>query len=206
MRLHLVKSFCYGNPCVKKANKLSGLLMRNITHKSKDIILPLYKSLIRSVLEYGSPVWNPYLRKHVNLIEGVQRRITRCVIGTKGMTYEERLSFLKIPSLEFRRMRGCLIEVYKILHGLYDTNTTGSLFQLSQLTTRGHNFKLTKHVTNTRLFSNFFTNSTVNSWNNLTRDTVNAPSVNAFKSRLDRELKDYMSLTNLNLKIQNLGF
>ena len=97
---------------VKKANRLSGLLMRNITHKSKEIILPLYKSLIRSVLEYGSPVWSPKLRKHVNLIEGVQRRITRCIIGTKDMTYEERLTYLKIPSLEFRRIRGSLIEVF----------------------------------------------------------------------------------------------
>ena len=52
---------------VKKANRLSGMLMRNITYKHKDIILPLYKSLIRSVLEYGNPVWNPHLRKHINL-------------------------------------------------------------------------------------------------------------------------------------------
>ena len=182
---------------VKKANRLSGMLMRNITYKHKDIILPLYKSLIRSVLEYGNPVWNPHLRKHINLIEGVQRRITKCIIGTKNMSYEERLAFLKLPSLEFRRLRGCLIEVYKILHGFYDTKTTTNLFQLASSSTRGHNFKLTKHATNTNIFKNYFTNSMINTWNNLSKETVNAPSVNAFKNRIDRELRDYMSLTGL---------
>ena len=102
------------------------------------------------------------------------------------MTYEERLTYLKIPSLEFRRIRGSLIEVFKILHGFYDSKTTDSLFELSQLTTRGHGFKLKKHATNTSLFKNFFTNSTINLWNKLTRETVSAPSVNAFKNRLDR--------------------
>ena len=182
---------------VKKANRLAGLLMRNIAYKHKDIIIPLYKALIRSILEYGNPVWNPYLRKHVNLIEGVQRRITRCVIGTRGMTYEQRLEYLKIPSLEYRRIRGCLIEVYKILHNLYDPKTTSTLFQLSHGSTRGHDLKLTKHATKTNMFKYFFTNRMINTWNNLTRETVNAPSVNAFKNRLDRELVDYMSSVDL---------
>ena len=31
---------------IKKTNRLSGMLMMNITYKHKDIILPLYKSLL----------------------------------------------------------------------------------------------------------------------------------------------------------------
>ena len=183
---------------VKKANKLVGMLMRSICHKSKDIIIPLYKALIRSILEYGSAVWNPRLRKHINLIEGVQRRVTRCIIGTKGMTYQQRLDFLKLPSLEFRRFRGCLIEVYKIVHNFYDPKTTSTLFQRCTTNrTRGHEHKLLKHATNTSLFRSFFTNSIVNIWNNLAGETVDAPSVNAFKNRIDKELREYMSCTDL---------
>ena len=37
----------------------------------------------------------------INLIESVQRKFTKCIIGVKNMTYEERLKFLNIPSLEF---------------------------------------------------------------------------------------------------------
>ena len=63
-------------------------------------------------------------------IEGVLRRFTKKIAGTKNMTYEERLKWLKFPSLEYRRVRGDLIEVYKMVHGFYDSNTTATLFNL----------------------------------------------------------------------------
>ena len=62
--------------------------------------------------------WSPYLRKDVLAIEGAQRRFTRLIPGMAGLSYEERLSGLGLYSLEFRRVRGDLIETYKILTGL----------------------------------------------------------------------------------------
>ena len=62
---------------VKKANSISCMIYRGIIHKDKVIMIPLYKSLIRSILEYANPVWCPYLRKHIDYIEGVQRRFTK---------------------------------------------------------------------------------------------------------------------------------
>merc|ERR1711923_376589 len=56
---------------VKKARQISGLITRTITFKSKDIMVPLYTSLVRPILEYGNAVWSPYFRKHINLIESV---------------------------------------------------------------------------------------------------------------------------------------
>ena len=56
------------NLTVKKARKISGLIIRTITFKSKDIMVPLFKSLIRPILEYGNAVWSPYLRKHIDHI------------------------------------------------------------------------------------------------------------------------------------------
>ena len=101
-------------------------------------------------------------------------------------------------SLDFRRARGDLIEVYKIMHGLYDSNTTSSLFQPSVSgITRGHNLKICKKRTN--LYNHYFTNRIVNAWNNLSLETVNAPSVNAFKKRVDSELKRFMFEININL-------
>ena len=109
------------NNIVKKANSVSCMIIRGITHKIKDILIPLYKSLVRSILEYANPVWCPYLRKHIDLIEGVQRRFTKHIIGCSGLSYIDRLKVLGLPSLEFRRTRGDLIKVYKIMHGLYDS-------------------------------------------------------------------------------------
>jgi ribonuclease P/MRP protein subunit RPP40 len=58
--------------------------------------------------------------KDIDLIEGVQRRATKLVVGMKGMSYEERLKFLDMTTLETRRVRGYLIEVFKILKGMED--------------------------------------------------------------------------------------
>ena len=112
------------NECVKKANKIVGMISRYIDFKDKSVMVPLFKSLVRPILEYGNTVWSPSLKKHISLIEDVQRKFTRRINGMSGLEYENRLRILKLPSLEFRRKRGDMIETYKILHGCYDTVTT----------------------------------------------------------------------------------
>jgi len=62
--------------------------------------------------------WCPYPRKDVLAIERVQQRFTKLIPGMAGLSYEERLSQLELYSLEFRRVRGDLIETLKILTGL----------------------------------------------------------------------------------------
>ena len=77
----------------------------------------------------AAAVWSPRYISDVNIIEGVQRRATRQLPEMKSLSYEERLKKLQIPTLRFRRLRGDVIEVYKMLSGigLYDpsliTNT-----------------------------------------------------------------------------------
>ena len=55
---------------------------------------------------------------HIKLIEGVQRRFARMIRELKSLTYEARLKRLNLTTLEIRRIRGDLIEVYRILNGL----------------------------------------------------------------------------------------
>ena len=119
------------NITVKRARQLSGLIVKSITFKSKDIMIPLFKSLVRQPMEHAHAVWNPYKKKHIKLLESIQRHYTRYIIGTDNLSYEERMKFLNLPSLEYRRLRGDLIEVYKICHNLYDPLTTKSLLTLN---------------------------------------------------------------------------
>ena len=104
---------------------------------------------------------------------------------------------MKLPSLEYRRLRGDLIEVFKILKGYYDPVTTCSLFTLSKSDTRGHHLKLTKLRTNFAQFQNFFTNRVVTNWNNLPEEAVRADSINTFKNKIDIVYKDIMFSTGL---------
>ena len=185
---------------VKKGNRMSGMLMGNINYKCKEIMVPLFKTLVRPVLEYGNPVWNTCLRKHIDTIESVQRRYTKRIFGYQEMDYEERLRSLQLPSLEYRRHRGDLIEMFKITHGMYDPVTTRSLFSLNLMeNTRGHEFKLTKQNVCSKKFANFYTNRIVNAWNSLPNDIVTAGTVNAFKNNLDKFYKEHLYKTHLEL-------
>ena len=69
-------------------------------------------------LEYCTAAWSPHYCKDKELIERVQRRFTRMIAGLKDLSYEQRLAKTKLWSLEDRRTRADLIEVYKIIHGL----------------------------------------------------------------------------------------
>ena len=48
----------------------------------------------------------------------MQQRFTRLIPGMAGLSYEERLNWLGLYSLAFKRVRGDLIETYEILTGL----------------------------------------------------------------------------------------
>ena len=80
------------NVTVNKANKLLGLVHRTVGSSNSGAFSTLYKSLVRPVLEYAAPVWNPYLVKDVLALERVQRRASWLALGQKRgeMDYEDR--------------------------------------------------------------------------------------------------------------------
>ena len=89
-----------------------GIIKRNFSFINRDIFIKLYRSLVRPHLEYGQCIWSPYLIHCKKEIEKVQRRATKIVPGMNNLSYEERLIKLKLSSLNYRRMRGDLIQKY----------------------------------------------------------------------------------------------
>jgi len=107
--------------CVKAystANRILGDINRSIVYKSRNILLNLYKLLVRPHLEYCTVAWSPHYVKDKEQLERVQRRFTRMIPELKQLAYADRLGSLKLWTLEERRVRADLIEVYKIVHGL----------------------------------------------------------------------------------------
>ena len=75
------------------------------------------------------------------MIEGVQRRATELISDLKDKSYENRLRILNLTTLETRRLRGDLIEVFKIFKGFDNLDPT-MFFELNTAPTRGHSFKI----------------------------------------------------------------
>ena len=116
------------------------------------------------------------------------------------LPYEERLRSLNLPSLAYRRIRGDLIETYKIVHEIYDPLTTKSLFQIDTTNKlRSHSYKLTKARFQTTMFQNFFTNRVITTWNSLPEDVVTASSLNMFKNKLDQCLQQYIFCNDIEI-------
>ena len=105
----------------------------------------LFQALVRPHLEYAEAVWSPFAKKDIDTIEMVQKRATKLIPSLKNMDYPNRLKKLKMPTLKYRRLRGDMIDVYKIINGIYDYKVVTGFFELSDVEqTRGHNKKLRK--------------------------------------------------------------
>ena len=133
-------------------------------------------------------VWRPHYRKDIELLEGVQRRALKLIDGFKDLSYEERLRAVHLTSLETRRMRGDLIEVYKIMHGLTNLSPE-DFFSFSTSGLRGHGYKLFKPRVRTDIGKFSFSCRVVDLWNALPDEVVDAVSINSFKNQIDYLIK-----------------
>ena len=169
----------------KKANQMLGIIKKAYTSREASIICLLYKAMVRPHLEYGNAIWGPFYQEDIKIIEAVQRRATKLILGMKENAYEERLKILKLPSLVYRRKRGDMIWMYKIINGLVRVDAA-KLFTPAKLThIRGHSQRVFKRHAVKITRSNSFSQRIVNDWNNLSNFVVEAPTLNTFKNRLD---------------------
>ena len=108
------------------------------------------------------------------------------VTSCKGMNYNQRLKFLDLPTLRYRRVRGDMIQVYKILHGIYEEATAPFLLKSNESRSRGNSLKL-QHVYHKYDVAKYsFASRVVKIWNSLPDRVILATSVNSFKSNLDK--------------------
>ena len=174
---------------IGKAYQMLGIINRCFQNIDTETFIMLYVSLVRSNLEYANSVWNPYKQSLVESLEKVQKRATRMVKSCSGMPYKERLIFLKLPTLRFRRLRGDMIEVFKILSGIYDGNVVPKLNRTLNSRTRGNLFKLAHEYTKHDIRKYSFCIRVVNTWNSLPDSVVSSMSVNSFKNSIDKHWK-----------------
>ena len=184
------------NQCIKaaaSANRTLGMIKRTFTSRSRNIIVPLYKSLIRPHLEFCIQAWRPHLKKDIDILEKIQKRATKCIKGMQCLSYEERLKALQLPSLEYRRVRGDLIEMYKMYKG-WSGLKFSDYFETRTNNLRGHTAKIYKQRFNTNIGKYSFSNRTIDTWNQLPNSTMVCNNINTFKGKIDKFLQDRMGL------------
>ena len=86
---------------------------------------------------------------------------------------------------EVKRTGRDIIEMWKILHNMEDVDGT-KYFVRDTSSRRGHSYKLFKRWFNKDVWKYSFTNRQVDLWNSLPADTVEAPTMDILKARLDR--------------------
>ena len=94
-----------------RCSRLAGWILRTFASRDKITMLTLFKSLVLSRLDYGSQLWSPYKAKDISLLESVQRAFTKHIHGMHTYSYADKLSMLKLYSLQRRRYRYTIIYV-----------------------------------------------------------------------------------------------
>ena len=111
-----LKPFNQCAKAAKKANSVLGQMSRSFLYRDKDVWVRLYMTYVRPHLEFSVQSWSPWYEKDIALLEQMQRRAINMVTGLSSRTYEGKLNELGLTSLEERRKRGDLIQMWKYVH------------------------------------------------------------------------------------------
>jgi hypothetical protein len=190
---------------INKAYSILGIIKRNFKHMDCYTFVKLYKTMIRGHLEYAVSVWAPYRKGLIDNLERVQRRATKMVKHCHKMSYSERLKYLKLPTLAYRRIRGDMVEVYKILTNKYDSNVILDLNLSEYTATRGNTLKLATVRPHLDIRKYFFSVRIVSVWNSLPDSVITSTSIDSFKNALDKYWKNEEILFNYRANLSGIG-
>ena len=132
-------------------------------------------------------------------------RATKLVITITNLTYKDRLKRLKLPTLKYRRIRGDMFEVYKILTNKYDSRVNLYLEKQQDSITRGHSLKLAHNRYHYDLRKFSFAPRIVNVWNSLPVIVISADTTDTFKRRLDKFWQHQDILYDYKVELTGVG-
>ena len=160
------------------ANRILGLIGLNFRYKTKELILQLYKSLLRPHLKHEVQFWSPHLRRDIDKMEKIQRRGTKMTHEIRNHSNLQWIQNLDLINLAQRRLRRQLTEVFKYLNE-FTTASARGLFECDlNDRTRNNGAKLiVKHFT-TSVAQHLHPIKITSTWNALHSVVVSSRTVN----------------------------
>ena len=156
------------NYIIGKAYARVGVIFKGFASRHLHLLRQAFITYVRPVLGYASSVWAPYLLKHINAIEKVQKRFTKHIYFLSHLSFRERLAAINLEPLELRRLKHDLVMYYKCLHNLVALPPDKYFCQNPKVSqTRSGGNKLIPPLCLTNHFINDFFNRCINCYNNL---------------------------------------
>ena len=170
----------------RKADNTRAFLQRNFRSCPRQIRAQCYSTLVRPILEYSSPVWDPHLQKDIDTLEKVQRRSARFVYQdfSRESSVTKMLNQLNWDSLAERRAKAKVTMIYRGMNQLVEI-PMDHLRPATVTSTRGNEQKFFIQYCRTTTMRHSFYPDAARLWNALPTSSTAAPSLAAFKGSLE---------------------
>ena len=168
------------------ANKMSSWILSVFSTRDEETMSTLYKTLVRSRLEFSCPLWTPSKMEDIIKLEQVQRNFTSKIASYRHLHYWDRLSRLKLMSLQRRRERYSLLHLHKILHNTVssDLNITTNYSERRGLCVNVPPILRCTKAKYQTLYDSSFTVLTPRLWNSLPKSIRGEVKFEPFKAKL----------------------
>jgi hypothetical protein len=155
-------------------------------------LIKAFKAFVRPVLEYGSPIFSPFLKRDIQCVERVQKFFTRQLCKKAGICYRDyphRLRILNLPSLEHRRLILDLCFMYNLyfghLHLSFESFFVKKNFAYPTRNQFRNNCQIEPRIcATTKTIEGLFFFRISRTWNSLPNYVVQSPSLAIFRKRL----------------------
>ncbi|MCG8048091.1 MAG: hypothetical protein JAY66_20795 [Candidatus Thiodiazotropha taylori] len=165
------------------ASRSLAFLRRNIRTQNPALREMAYKTLVRPLVEYSSPVWSPYTQTNIDKLEMVQRRAARWTLHNYS-TYAsvtDLLQSLGWRSLEQRRSDSRLCLFYKIVHGLVAVDLPPYVVHPMRILKNSHPMSFRQIQTTVDYYKYSFYPLAIVQWNRLPSSIALLPTFDSFK-------------------------